>query len=190
MQGTYMKRLAGYRYLRVYQLLVIIFDLTEQFIRKFLPGSEHRRTRDQMFQAARSSKQCLLEGYSQEGLKGYIKLSGIAKGSNEELHEDYLDFLRQRSLRVWGRYDPRIYRLSWVSRVCREIEEGKIPTIPTLPTNGEYSANLLLDLTAKAGYLLDRLIKALIEKHRTEGGLTERLYSARIEYRRKHLTKL
>jgi hypothetical protein len=111
-------KLAGYRYLRVYQLLVIIFDLTSQFTQKYLAGLEHRRTRDQMFQAARSSKQCLLEGYSQStGLKGYIKLSGIAKGSNEELHEDYLDFLRQRNLKVWGRFDPRIYRLSWVSRV-------------------------------------------------------------------------
>jgi len=180
-----MKKLAGYRYLRAYQLLVIIFDLTDQFTREFLAGPEHRRTRDQYFQAGRSSKQCLLEGYSQEGLKGYIKLAGIARGSNEELHEDYLDFLRQRGLKIWDRCDPQIYRLSWVSRVCREIAQGEIPTIPTLPTSPEYSANLLLDLTAKAGYLLDRLIKALIEKHRTEGGLTERLYQARMAYRKK-----
>lgn len=176
-------KLPGYHYLRVYQFLVIIFDLNEEFTKKFLPGYEHRRTREQMFQAARSSKQCLVEGYTQEGLKGYIKLAGIAHGSNEELLEDYKDFLRQRGLPVWPKDHPKLGRLGWVSRACREISEGKNPTLPPLPTDPTYSANLLLDLTTKAGFMLERLIASLKEKHMKEGGLTEELYRKRKNYR-------
>ena len=180
----------GYIYLKVYQFLMIIFDLTNQFIKRFLPGPEHRRTRDQYYQAARSSKQCLVEGYTQEGLKGYIKLAGISHGSNEELKEDYKDFLRQRNLPVWPKDHPKLGKLSWVSRACREIAEGKTPTIPPLPTdptdptNPTHSANLLLDLTTKAGFMLEKLITSLEEKHRTEGGLTEKLYWRRCEFRK------
>ena len=175
----------GYVYLKAYQFLVIIFDLTDQFTKRFLAGPEHFRTRSQYYQAGRSSKQCLVEGYTQEGLKGYIKLAGISHGSNEELKEDYKDFLRQRGLPVWSKDHPKIRRASWVSRVCREISQGKTPTIPTLPTDPVYAANLLLDLTTKAGFLLKRLVESLKEKHMKEGGLTEELYRKRINYRKK-----
>lgn len=176
-------RQPGYRLLRAYQFLYIIFDLTDQFCKIHIAGPEHRRTREQMFQAGRSSKQCLLEGYTQEGLSGYIKLTGISHGSNEELREDYLDFLRQRGLPIWDKSDPRISRVGWVSRACREISEGKNPTYPSLPTDPTHAANFLLDLTTKTGFLLQRLVDSLIEKHRTQGGLTEKLYRARKDYR-------
>ncbi len=46
--------------------------------------------KEQMDQAARSSKQCLAEGATQgTSLKGYIKMIGITHGSFEELLEDY-----------------------------------------------------------------------------------------------------
>lgn len=51
-----------------------------------------------MVQAARSNSQNVAEGFSNPSLKGYIKLAGIAYGSNEELTKDYQDFLRQRNL--------------------------------------------------------------------------------------------
>lgn len=177
------KKQAGYIYLRVYQYLVIIFDLNDLFIKIHLAGPEHRRTRDQMFQAGRSSKQCLVEGYTQESLKGYIYLAGIAHGSNEELGEDYKDFLRQRGLAIWPKDHPRLGKKSWVSRACRDITEGRIPTYPTIPTDPEYAANVILDLTTKAGYILQRLVDSLKEKHKTEGGLTEKLYRERRNYR-------
>src|SRR3989344_7579298 len=107
----------GYVYLKVYQYLFIVFDLTEKFCKIHIPGQEHRRTRDQMFQAARSSKQNLVEGYTHESLKGYIYLVGIAHGSNEELREDYKDFLRQRDLAIWQKEHPKLGRKSWVSKI-------------------------------------------------------------------------
>lgn len=54
-----------------------------------------------MEQAARSGKQNIPEGYLQKSLEGRIKLVGVARGSLEELLNDYLDFLRQRNLELW-----------------------------------------------------------------------------------------
>jgi len=177
------KKQPGYVYLRVYQYLLIIFDLTSEFIKLHLPGNEHRRTRDQMFQAGRSSKQNIVEGYTHESLKSYIYLSGIAHGSNEELREDYKDFLRQRGLSIWEKDHPKLGRKSWVSRACRDIQAGRIPTYPTIPTDPEYAANVILDLTIKAGFMVEKLISSLKLKHKTEGGLTEKLYHERRNYR-------
>jgi four helix bundle protein len=47
-----------------------------------------------MIQAARSGMQNIIEGNKQQGMKGYIKLCGIARGSLEELLNDYLSFAR------------------------------------------------------------------------------------------------
>jgi len=145
---------------------MIIFDLNSKFCKIYLPSPEHQRTRDQMFQAARSSKQCVVEGYTQESLKGYIYLTGIAHGSNEELREDYIDFLRQRELTKWPKDHPKLGIKSWVSRACRDIAEGNIPTYPTIPTDPEYAANVILDLSIKAGYMLKRLVESLKERQK------------------------
>lgn len=42
---------------------------------------------------------------------------------------------------------------------------------------------MLLTLCNMEGYLLNKLIKSLKEKHKTEGGLTEKLYSERKKHR-------
>src|SRR3989338_5569335 len=100
--------LPKYKYLVTYRLGEIIFDLEEQFERKFLPGVEHRRTREQRFHAARSSKQCIAEGVGQSDTskKGEMKMLGVSKGSYEELLQDNEDFLRQRGLEIWDKKDP------------------------------------------------------------------------------------
>jgi hypothetical protein len=41
-------------------------------------------------------------------LTGYIKLTGIAKGSLEELKLDYEDFLKSRKLEIWHKDHPRM----------------------------------------------------------------------------------
>lgn len=86
----------GYEYLSAYILGKVIQDLTVQFCNRYI--SYKSRTHDQMVQAARSNSQNVAEGFSNPSLKGYIKLAGIAYGSNEELTKDYQDFLRQRNL--------------------------------------------------------------------------------------------
>jgi len=92
---------AGYEYLLVYKLTVAIYDLTDQFIEYFI--DKYSRTRDQMVQAARSGMQNIVEGNRQQGLKGYIKLCGVARGSLEELLKDYYSFARQKKLEIFSK---------------------------------------------------------------------------------------
>src|SRR5579884_2956162 len=90
---------AGYKYLKSYQLSVVIYDLTVEFVNRYIP--KNSRTCDQMTQAARSGKQNIAEGYLEKSLKMYIKLLGVARASLGELLEDYEDFARQHRLQVW-----------------------------------------------------------------------------------------
>lgn len=87
---------AGYKYLKSYQLTVIIYDLTVQFVKHWIDYKS--RTKDQMEQCARSSKQNIAEGYQEKSLKSYIYLLGVSYASLSELIEDYEDFLRQNKL--------------------------------------------------------------------------------------------
>ena len=73
---------AGYKFLLSYQYSSIIYDLTVEFCVFYLSGRELLRQRDQMTQAARSGKQNIVEGYSLESLESYIKLLGVAHGSD------------------------------------------------------------------------------------------------------------
>lgn len=188
---------AGYEYLLAYKITVAIYDYTVKFCEycspysSSSPSSPHfpplssPRTHDQMVQAARSGMQNIPEGYKQQSLAGYIKLSGVARGSLEELLNDYLAFGRQHQIPIWEK-----------ERVRREIRESgeiweiiKLPTLPTppafpsLPNNLEQTVNLLVDLTTQAGYLQDRLIASLKEKFTKEGGFRENLFKKRLDYK-------
>jgi len=102
--------LPKYKYLLTYRYAEIIHDLTVEFCRRFLPGREMLRQRDQMVQAARSGKQNIVEGIGQSrtSKKGEIKLLGVAKASLEELLTDYEDFLRQRKFPIWPKLDSKV----------------------------------------------------------------------------------
>lgn len=88
--------LPGYKYLKTYQLAVVIFDLTMEFVRLYIDSRS--RTKDQMEQAVRSGKQNIVEGYLEKSLKMYIKLVGVSRGSFGELLEDFLDFARLKGI--------------------------------------------------------------------------------------------
>lgn len=169
----------GYEYLSAYMLGKVIQDLTVEFCNRYV--DKKSRTHDQMVQAARSNCQNIAEGYANPSLKGYIKLTGIAYGSNEELTKDYQDFLRQRNLPIWDKNHPRVrgfreFRVVWVTPTSLNT--------PTLPNSPIEAANMLLTFCNIDGFLLKRLVASLMEKHEKEGGLTEKLYSKRITYRR------
>jgi four helix bundle suffix protein len=46
--------------------------------------------------------------------------------------------------------------------------------------------NYLIDLLTRSGYLLDRQINAVEEKHQREGGYRENLLKKRLEYKKSH----
>ena len=176
----------GYEYLTCYKLGLAIQELTDEFCQKFMTPNDPKlpnpnfRQIQQMTQAARSNPQNIAEGYTQESLKGYIYLSGISRGSNEELGKDFLRFLKKEKLTIWPKDKPKVrgfrsFRVKWLS-------QNTLNT-PTLPNDPEESANLILTLCQMEGYLLNKLIDSLKQKHKKEGGLTEKLYSDRKKFR-------
>ena len=50
----------------------------------------------------------------------------------------------------------------------------------------EAVVNYLIDLLTRSGYLLDRQINAVEEKHQREGGYNENLLKKRLEYKRSY----
>jgi four helix bundle suffix protein len=177
----------GYRYLVTFQLSEVIYQLTLGFLWRFLGGRENLRLREQMEHAARSGKQNIVEGYSQKtSLKDYIKLTGIAKGSLEELKLDYEDFLKRRDLEIWPKEHSKIREFrDFRVRILGKNKDEFLLNIPKLPNLPNEAANLMITLISQATYLLHRQIKALEEKHMKEGGFTEKLYKNRSVFRSK-----
>lgn len=169
----------GFKSLSSYILATIIYDLTVQFVERWI--NPHSRTVDQMQQAARSGKQNIAEGYTMQSLEGYIKLCGVAHGSIKELAADYEDFLRQRKLEIWGKEDIRIrkvraFRAVWV--------KDNIPNTPNLPNDSEEAANMLLTFCQMESYLLNKQIESLRNKFVNEGGFRENLFKERLAKKR------
>lgn len=170
-------RRPGYEHLACYQLGVAIHELTEEFTNRWIKSNKRKM---QMDEASRSNPRCIAEGYTQESLKGYIYLSGISHGSNEELGKDYLHFLKKRKLAVWPKNHSKVrefraFRVKWTSSTSLNT--------PKLPDDPEEAANMILTFCNMEGYLLKKLVASLKEKHKKEGGLTENLYKARKDYR-------
>ena len=189
---------AGYKSLLSYKLARIAFDLGWDFVPKYYRRIEDYRQRDQIKQALRSHKQNIVEGSSERSLSRKLNLYDVAKSSGMEALEDFEDILRFERLPRWNKYDPRLKKL-------HQIFEGyqfSNPSNPSLPPHPSVSAvsealgglegregleavvNYLIDLLIRSGYLLDRQMNALEEKHQREGGYRESLLKKRLEYRR------
>jgi len=189
----------GYRKLKSFQLAQLVYDVTVKFCERYVP--RRSRTHDQMVQAARSGVQNIAEGSQASGTsrKMEIKLTNVARASQEELKLDYEDFLRHRGLEVWPKDDPR--RADLVARRCSTaedvsawVEQQYADLVAHLPANqGDImdtvkadrpsypviTANAALVLIGVACSLLDRQVSALERRFMREGGITEQMYKAR-----------
>lgn len=173
-----------YKKLLTYRYSYLVFHLNSQFTVLYLGDYQNKRTKEQMDQAARSGKQNIAEGASQStSLKGYIKLVGIARGSLEELLEDYKDFAIKNKIEIWDWKDERFRGIRGDRYFIDNKPIPPIPPIPPLPQNKELAVNLMIDLITRTGYLLDQQRRSLEQKHMREGGFTEKLYQARKQYR-------
>jgi len=155
----------------------IIYDATAAFCERFVPVRS--RTHDQMVQAARSGKQNIAEGSMGSGTsrKGELKLIGVARASLEELLLDCEDFLRQRSLPLWGKDHEQaqdIRKLAYLPNKSYLTYKSHIESSPPA-----VAANTLICLIHQANYLLDQQLRRLEQQFLSEGGFTERLYHAR-----------
>jgi len=173
-----------YKKLFTYWFALIIYDLTVEFCNQWIKSW---KLKEQMTGAARSGKQNIVEGSDgmKTSLKIAIKLTNVAKMSLEELLADYEDFLRQSGLKQWSKNDPRVVEFrNKSSKLVRNLSNlRRLTQRALLPQDPERAANLLLTLAHQATFLLNRQVEALEEKHRKEGGYTEKLYRERKEYR-------
>jgi restriction system protein len=173
----------GYRKLKSYQAAEIIYDATVAFCDRFI--DRRSRTHDQMVQAARSGKQNIAEASQDSGTskKTELKLTGVARGSLQELLEDCQDSLRLRRLPIWARSHPQaqtIRRMAYRTDRTYGTYRAYIEEAPA-----ETAANTILCLIHQANYLLDRQLESLEQQFLEEGGFTERLYRARQQHRQR-----
>jgi four helix bundle suffix protein len=181
----------GYKQLISYKLAQIAFDLGWNFVPLHYKKYEDHRQRDQIKQALRSLKQNIVEGSSERSLSRKLNLYDVAKSSGMEALEDFEDILRHEHLPKWDRFDPRLQRLKHIFE-----SYSSIPSISPPPSvlkieevlegrDGiEATVNYLIDLLKRCGYLLDKQMNALEEKHTKEGGYNENLLKRRLDYKK------
>lgn len=177
----------GYRKLKSFQISQLVYDITVRFCDLYIDSKS--RTKDQMVQAARSGVQNIAEGSQCAGTskKFEIKLTNVARASQEELKLDYEDFLRQKGFRTLSYDDPILERFKNLKVNSLSEVQSWVKAEKNLNRSYKYSeltANAALSLLNLSCYLLDQQIKRLAKDFEEEGGFTERLYRVRKNKRR------
>jgi four helix bundle suffix protein len=162
---------------------LVVYQGTVYFCDRFI--DKRSRTHDQMIQAARSGKQNILEGSQASGTskETEIKLTNVARASQEELLEDYRDFMRARSIGEWTPEHPYAMRLRQLNRIhgadYETFKKGIEHPDPAI------CANVIAGLIKVTCYLLDQQLQRLEQDFLRDGGLRERMARARIAVREK-----
>jgi len=146
----------GYRDLKSFQMAEIVYDLTFEFINRYVT---FYKDKEQMEGAARGGKQNIAEGSetSATSKQSEIRLVTVAKASQEELKLDYEDFLRKNHLALWGKDDPRSVK---IRKLCYEPNKS-YKTYMSYLSDAELAANCVLTLVYQTKYLLDQQLRAL-----------------------------
>lgn len=174
----------GYKTLPFFKQSEIIYDFTVDFVKKYIDYKS--RTKDQMEQAARSGKQNIAEGYLQKSLEGRIKLLGVARGSLEELLNDYQDFLRQHGYLLWDKDSSEAKKVrSLVYNNYNSYNDYK-----NYIENPEAAANAIICLINQTNRLIDQKLRWLEEKFINEGGFRENLFKKRLEKKKEGYGKI
>ena len=166
-----------------YQKALVVYQTTLHFCDRFI--DKKSRTHDQMVQAARSGKQNILEGSQASGTskETELKLTNVARASQEELLEDYRDFIRARKIEEWTPDHPYARRL-------RRLNRTPGANYDTFKKGIEHSdpaicANVIVGLIKVTNYLLDQQLRRLEQDFLQQGGLRERMTRARLAARAK-----
>jgi four helix bundle suffix protein len=173
----------GYQELLSYQKALVVYQATLHFCDRFI--DKRSRTQDQMVQAARSGKQNILEASQASGTskETELKLTNVARASQEELLEDYRDFMRARKIEEWTpdhRYALRLRQLNRTPGANYEtFKKGIEHSDPAI------CANVIVGLIKVTNYLLDQQLRRLEQDFLKEGGLRERMTRARLAARAK-----
>lgn len=192
---------AGYKQLFSYKLAEIAFLIGWEFVPLYYHKYEDHRQRDQIKQALRSDKQNIVEGSSERSLSSKLKLYDVAKSSGMEALEDFEDILKFENLPKWNKTDIRLIKLRQAienyppnpSNPSYPPTVSSIKTVLGIKTESlggkegiEGIVNYLIDVLVRGGYLLDKQINAVEQKHEKEGGYSENLLRKRLAYKAKH----
>ena len=179
--ASVMRKAVVYTELRFYKRSDVLYQLTQVFCQRYLPRYGDR-TVDQMVQAARSTKQNIAEGSKdgQTSTETELKLLGIAKGSNQELLEDYQDYLKRKGLTEWFGKNERFDRLH---RFCQEHTLWEEYRPLTERMNDEELANMAICLCHQVDKAMAKYIERKDREFTTEGGIRERMTAARLGQR-------
>lgn len=176
---------AGYEYLLAWKITVPIYDYTVAFCKKYRHLLSSARTYDQMVQAARSGTANIAEGNIQKSSEGYLKLTGVNRGSLEELLKDYQAFARQNKISIWGKEKAKQIReigIIWeILRKTPTLPDN--PDFPDLPDNLEKTVNLMITIVHQANFLQDRLRQGVEKSFVEKGGFRENLLKKRLAFR-------
>ena len=191
----------GYRKLLTYRLGVLIYDATVAFCDRYINRKE--RTYDQMVQAARSGVANIVEGSeaSATSKKTELKLTNVAKASQEELLFDYQTFLRQNALPEWAADSPQallvrqsrpqnLEELRQLMALLVSDLSDKSDKSDKSDIKAEVAGNVMICLINQETFLLNRQITRLAAEFEQEGGFTERLYRMRSATRQKQQTPI
>ena len=109
-----------------------------------------------------------------------LKLLGIARGSNQELLEDYQDYIKRKGLSEWYGRHPRFAAMHDFCRKHYRYEDFK-GLFPKM--NDEELANMAICLCHQVDAALNKYIERKDRQFTTEGGIRERMTAARLEQR-------
>lgn len=177
-----MRKSTVYKELHFFRKSDILVQLTKAFCHRFLPHYGDR-TVDQMIQAARSIKQNIAEGFTdgQTSFETEIKLLGIAKGSNQELLEDYQDYLKQHNLPEWAK--TNIPRYDDMRTFCRDHSDE----IHYRPYFDRWTDEEMVNVAICLCHMVDKAMTSFLAKRDREfveeGGIRERMTAARLDMR-------
>ena len=179
--ASVLRKAVVYTELRFYQRSDVLYQLTQVFCQRYLPRYGDR-TVDQMIQAARSTKQNIAEGSTdgQTSTETELKLLGIARGSNQELLEDYQDYIKRKGMTEWfGKSD----RFDNLHRFCQEHTawEDYSPLMERM--NDEELANMAICLCHQVDTALCSYIMKKDREFTTQVGIRERMTAARLKQR-------
>ena len=181
---AYMKTLysntGSYRKLKAYRKTEVIYDLTYYFCKRFLRCGD--RTIDQMVQAARSGKQNIVEGnaVATTSVETMLKLLGVARGSLQELLNDYEDYLRVRNLRLWADDSKEVNAMR---KLGKEHEDSAYFLELAQTRSDEVIANMAIVLIYQADALLNGYINRKYGDFLKDGGFREKLSRERLSCR-------
>lgn len=174
--------LPNWKDLYFYQKTVVLYQMTYAFCKRFLPRYGDR-TVDQMIQAARSGKQNIVEGFEDgvTSIEMEIKLLNVARASIKELKEDYLDYIRSRSLTLWDKTHPRYEGLLSFCRTHNQLEDYE-------PFFDKWSDEELANCANTLCHMVDRMIATFLKRDETDftekGSIRERMTVARSNRRK------